>query len=75
MLLELNRPDKALEAFEANLKSHPNRFNGLYRAALAAQQTGDKKKATLYFDRLLKCGKSTSKRVELVKAREFLAMN
>ncbi len=37
MLLAMNRPAEASEAFEANLKLHPNRRNGLAGAALASQ--------------------------------------
>jgi len=36
MLLEMNKPSLALEAFELDLKKNPNRRNGLYGAAIAA---------------------------------------
>jgi tetratricopeptide (TPR) repeat protein len=39
LLLEMNRPGEALEAYEMDLKRHPNRFNGLYGAGLAAERT------------------------------------
>jgi hypothetical protein len=53
MLLQMNKPGKALEAFEADLKKHPNRFNGLYGAGLAAEKSGNQEKADLYYRKLL----------------------
>ena len=42
LMLEMNRPKDAQREFEAALKIYPGRFRGLYGAALAAEQTGDK---------------------------------
>ena len=39
MLLALNNPAEALEAYEINLKERPGRFNGIYGAAIAAKQS------------------------------------
>jgi tetratricopeptide (TPR) repeat protein len=73
MLLALNKPKEALEAYEINLKGHPNRFNGIYGAAQAAKQTGDIKKATLYFKQLIALAKhSQSDRPELVEATNYI---
>jgi tetratricopeptide (TPR) repeat protein len=73
MLLELNRPEDALVAYEINLKGHPNRFNGLYGAAIAAKQSGNEEKARLYFNQLLEMTKnSNSDRPELVEARKHV---
>lgn len=47
MLLELNKPVEALLAYEENLVDRPNRFNGIYGAAIAAEKSGDKEKAIL----------------------------
>jgi hypothetical protein len=44
LLLELNKPGDALEAFESSMMATPNRFNGLYGAARAAEQA--KRKCT-----------------------------
>ena len=41
LLLALNKPAEALEAYEVNLKGHPNRFNGIYGAAVAARESGN----------------------------------
>ena len=49
MLMEANKYVKALEAYETNLKAHPNRFNGIYGAAMAAKQSGNKEKAIFVF--------------------------
>ena len=38
MYLATNKFAKALEAYEADLKTHPNRFNGLYGAGIAAEK-------------------------------------
>jgi len=73
MLLELNKPEEALLAYEENLVGHPNRFNGLYGAAIAANQSGDNEKTTMYFEALLKLTEnSNSDRPELQEAKEYL---
>jgi predicted Zn-dependent protease len=41
MLLEMNRPAEALQAFETSENHDPNRFRGLYGAAKAAALAGD----------------------------------
>jgi tetratricopeptide (TPR) repeat protein len=46
MLLEMNKPAEALAAYEEDLRTHPNRFNGLYGAAMAALKSNNLKKAT-----------------------------
>ena len=74
MLLILNRPKEALMAYEVNLKGHPNRFNGLYGAAVAAKQSNDDEKALLYFRELIKLTENiNSDRPELKEAKEFVA--
>ena len=73
MLLQVNQPGKALEAYEADLKRHPNRFNGLYNAGLAARQSGNKEKARNYFRQLVTTTDSISaNRPEIISARKFL---
>lgn len=73
MLLLLDMPAKALEAYEENLKKHSNRFNTLYGAGLAAQRSGNKEKATFYFQQLLRvAGNTNSTRQELAKARQYV---
>lgn len=72
MLLEMNMPAEALVAYEANLKSHVNRFNGLYGAAVAAKKNGDLSKAKGYFQKLASYGTGTSARKEVLEAQVFL---
>jgi tetratricopeptide (TPR) repeat protein len=74
MLLEMNKPALALENFELDLKTHPNRFNALYDAAIAAKNTGNKEKAALYFKKLVEISDPRNcKRPELDRARSFLS--
>jgi len=76
LLVELNRPQEALTEYEADLKFNPNRFDGLYGAAKAAELAGKSDKATSYYAQLLKvCAGSSSDRPELRHARELLAQN
>ncbi len=73
MLLNINKPTDALEAFEENLKVNPNRFNGIYGAAIASKNMGDENKATMYFENLLKLTENTnSDRPEIMEAKAFL---
>jgi tetratricopeptide (TPR) repeat protein len=73
MLLEMNRPDQALVEYEKALKTDPNRFNGLYGAAQAAEIAKQPEKARTYYSQLIKnCGSSTE-RPELSHARTELA--
>ena len=73
MLLEMNKPAQALEAYQLDLKRHPNRFNGIYGAAVAAKNSGEQEMAILYFEELLKLAEGVdSDRVELEEAREFV---
>ncbi len=48
LLLELDRPVAALDAYERSLKTSPNRFNPLYAAARAARLAGDEVTAARY---------------------------
>ncbi len=74
LLLALNQPAAALAAYETSLKDHPNRFNGLYGAGLAAQKAGDRQKAGAYYGQLVRLAQTTpSPRPELALAKQFLA--
>ncbi|AUC81021.1 hypothetical protein CW733_02270 [Lacinutrix sp. Bg11-31] len=74
MLLALNKPKEALDAYEVNLLGHPNRFNGIYGTAIAAKQSGNPEKATQYFKELIELTKHVnSDRLELEEARLFIA--
>jgi tetratricopeptide (TPR) repeat protein len=74
MLLDMNRPEQALAEYEADLKFNPNRFNGLYGAARAAEIAGKSDKSNTYYARLVKvCDGSNSDRPELSRAKALLA--
>ena len=76
MYMEIGDSRKALEAYEADLRKHPNRFNGLYGAGLAADRTNNRQKAIQYFEQLaLVAGSSNSKRTELLFVKAFLKKN
>ena len=66
LLLETKHPEQALAEYETDLKFNPNRFNGLYGAASAAEQAGKNEKASAYYAQLVKsCDGSNSDRPEL----------
>jgi tetratricopeptide (TPR) repeat protein len=74
LLLEMGRPADALREYEASNRSAPNRFNGLYGAARAAELAGDKGKARELYGRLVaNCGSGATARLEIRQARDFLA--
>ena len=74
MLLEAKRPQQALAEYQADLKFNPNRFNGLYGAARAAEAAGKHSDANEYYAMLLKsCEGGDSTRPELSRAKELLA--
>jgi tetratricopeptide (TPR) repeat protein len=76
MLMEMGDYAKALEAYEADLKRHPGRFNGLYGAGLAAKKLGETKKATTFFKQLVAITQfANKKRTELTEAELFLKQN
>jgi hypothetical protein len=74
MQLEAKRPQQALFEYQTDLKFSPNRFNGLYGAARAAEQAGKQNEANEYYALLLKtCEGGSSTRPELSRAKELLA--
>jgi tetratricopeptide (TPR) repeat protein len=76
LLLELRRPSDALAEYEAALRLNPNRFNGLYGAAQAAELSGDRLKAAEYYRQLLaSCMNADTERNEVSKAKLFLTSN
>ena len=76
MLIEMNRPAEALQAFETSEKHDPNRFRGLYGAAKAAALAGDQAKARSYYEKLfVLVQKADTERPEIKEARDSLAKN
>ncbi|HKQ79532.1 MAG TPA: hypothetical protein VJ810_37915, partial [Blastocatellia bacterium] len=75
LLIELNQPEQALREFETLLRDAPNRFNGLYGAARAAELSKDRIKAAEYYTRLVKLSeRAEGARPELEQAKRFLAV-
>jgi len=72
LLLEVGQSKEAQREFEAALKIYPGRFRGLYGAARAAEQNGDKERASRYYAKLAaQTTKAASSRDELNHVREF----
>jgi hypothetical protein len=76
MLMEMQQPAQALQAYEDSSKREPNRLRTLAGAARAAELSGDMAKAKGYYAELVKLtAKSNGERPELARAKEFLAKN
>jgi tetratricopeptide (TPR) repeat protein len=74
LLLEMKRPADALKEYEASQQREPNRFRGLYGAAQAAEQAGDRAKAKRYYAQLVKVAGKGDVRPELAAAKKYLAL-
>jgi len=75
MLLAMNESLQALEAYEIDLKEHPNRFNGIYGAAVSAKSAGNEEKAAYYFKMLLTLTETSgSDRPEIAEAKGFVEL-
>ena len=72
MLMELKRPAEALKEYERSQKREPDRFRGLYGAALAAEMAGDARSARRYYARLVQVAGKGEPRAELKLARTYL---
>jgi len=74
ILLEAKRPQQALAEYQTDLKFNPNRFNGLYGAARAAESAGRQSDANEYYALLVEvCEGGSSTRPEVSRAKELLA--
>jgi len=74
LLLALDRPKEAQQEFEAALKIYPGRFRGLYGAAQAAEQIGEKEKANHFYAKLIQqTAKADGSRRELAQLRDHAA--
>jgi hypothetical protein len=72
ILLQMGYTAKAFAIYQEDLKRHPNRFNGLYGAGLAAEKSGDSGRAGFYYQQLSDQCTTHSTRPELAAARLFL---
>jgi hypothetical protein len=74
LLLEANRPGEAAREFELSLRIAPNRFRSLAGAAQAADMSGDRARARVYYQQLVALARDAdTERPALTRAREFLA--
>jgi tetratricopeptide (TPR) repeat protein len=74
LLLEANRPGEAAHEFELSLRIAPNRFRSLAGAGQAADMSGDRARARIYYQQLVALARDTdTERPALTRAREFLA--
>lgn len=72
MMLDADRPQEALTAFEAVAKKEPNRFLALYGAGKAAEATMQTAKAKGYYKQIAEiCKDAAADRPELVYARKM----
>jgi tetratricopeptide (TPR) repeat protein len=74
LMLETGRPKDAMREFEAALKIYPGRYQGLYGAARAAEQAGEKENAGRYYTKLAaQTAKANGSREELDQIRDRAA--
>ena len=75
MLMQLGQPAAALKEYETSQEREPNRFRGLYGAAVAAEASGDRAKAARLFARLGEMTKgAASSRPEMSRVRASLSL-
>jgi len=73
LYMALDMPAKALEAYQKDLQTHPNRFNGVFGAAVAADHLQHTDLAKDYYSQLIKITHSaTEYRKELKLAKTYL---
>jgi tetratricopeptide (TPR) repeat protein len=76
MLVLSGKHAEAIEAYEAALRTSPNRFNSLYGAGHAAELAGNSEKAKSYYSRLVELAKETEgDRPAVRKAKLFINKN
>lgn len=73
LLLDLERPQLALAAFEQSLVNDPNRFRSIHGAARAAELAGHRDKAAAQYARLLAQVGTATGRPGIASAREYVA--
>jgi len=74
MLMQVGQPAAALKEYEMSQEREPNRFRGLYGAALAAEASGDATRARQHYARLRDMtANAPASRPELAKVRGMVA--
>lgn len=72
LYMEAGEFAKALAAYEEDLKRHPQRFNGVYGAAVAADRSGDRAKALMHFKKLTELGAGAERQRPEIREAELL---
>lgn len=72
LLMDLDRPGEALDAYESSLESCPLRYQSLLGAARAAREAGDEARARRHYSTLLDVVAPGSERAGLDEARAAL---
>jgi hypothetical protein len=76
LLLEQKQSRLALKEYEASFAATPNRLRGYYGAARAAEMVGDRRKATLYYEKIATLSRhADTERPEFRAAWRYLAKN
>src|SRR5882724_69262 len=73
LLMEMRRPAEALKEYELSQAREPNRFRGIYGAALAAEMSGDAEAARRLYARLVQMAGKGEARPELTLAKAYLS--
>lgn len=74
MLMQMGQPAQALKEYEASQEREPNRFRGLYGAAIAAEGAGDRARASRHFARLAEMTKGAgTSRPEMTRVKAAVA--
>lgn len=73
MLMELRRPREALGEYKTVLKNAPNRFDALLGAGRAAEASGDRHEAQIYYANLVEDCPAGADRPELSEAKTVVA--
>jgi tetratricopeptide (TPR) repeat protein len=74
LLLEAGQPAAALREFETALEQTPNRYRTFLGIARAANASGNRQKASEYYDKLVNLAKhADTERPETKEAKSFLA--
>lgn len=72
LLLELDRPEEALRAYEASLKIWPGRYNAILGAALAAEKVANKTAARRYYAKLVDVVAAGADRPGVARAKAYV---
>lgn len=79
LFMEIGQPNEAHNHYVRSLENNPNRFNSLYGAGRSAELIGDVKKASFYFNGLIKLNENSDRQqVQYAKGylgKKLLSMN